>query len=139
MEERCGQIVLRQCDLPLGRSYLRPTWEGSRDGLVKVPRMTLRYILGHAPDVYPHSLTVDGIRLRFVGELTYDFIGDSATYARADGSNVLAWLWLVLSVRMQRVSQEIYYRVVLKLMVWGLARVPQGQRPSWRHIGRRKS
>ncbi|HEX7313289.1 MAG TPA: hypothetical protein VF297_05185 [Pyrinomonadaceae bacterium] len=40
------QVVLRQRNLPLGRSYLQPTWEGPREGLVKVQRITLRYILG---------------------------------------------------------------------------------------------
>ena len=133
-----AQIVLRQRNLPLGRSYLEATWEGPRDGLVKVQRIALRHVLGFEPETHPSSLTIDGIRPRLIGETNDDFICDAATYARADGLNIFVWLWLVVSTTVQRLTGWIYLRVILTLTVWGLAHVPYGERPTWRHVGIKK-
>ena len=73
--------------------------------------------------------------LALVEEMPYR---GGALYARTDGLNRLAWLWHRASAPARRAALSLRTRVVLTLMVWGLAYCRAGDVPAWRDIGRRR-
>jgi hypothetical protein len=67
-----------------------------------------------------------------------DRLGWGGYYIRADG-----WLYPLAAltdawIHLKDAGRWVTDRVVLTLMVWGLACVPQSESPSWRHIGRKR-
>jgi hypothetical protein len=56
---------------------------------------------------------------------------------RKDALLPIGWL-IIAKVNTVNVLQWVYYRIIATLMIWGLAYIPNGTIPSWRHIGKKK-
>ena len=57
--------------------------------------------------------------------------------ARTDGANRLFSIYHSIRHKAKTLKDGFQMRFIVTLMVWGLAYVPENQKPSWRHIGRK--
>lgn len=59
------------------------------------------------------------------------------TFLRTDVPWHLSWLEWKLRRGLRRLFGLIYERLIISAMVWGLAYVPEGEAPSWKHLGKK--
>ena len=66
----------------------------------------------------------------------HDWQRKALVIARADGPYILSWLYHTAIAGLRNWTAVFRARFIITLMGWGLAYVPVGEIPSWRHIGK---
>ena len=118
-----------------GRYVTTVRWVGPPTGTVDVDPWIVRQLTGR--DDLPERLNLGGYPLRKVGE--NETINPArGVYARADAAFGLAWPWHKLGRAVLPALSLLRGRLVMTLMVWGLAWVPEAEIPSWRHVGKKR-
>lgn len=120
-----AEIVATRHDLILGRCYFTYEWCG--------PSTATAWLPDKFKDIFQdHSMPWPLMKVeRSMSRRAW-------RVARRDtwlGIPALAW-WLRYQV--WRVVDDVYYRAIMTLMLWGLAWVEPWEEPSWRNIGRRR-
>lgn len=114
--------------------YADYEWTGSRHGAAWVDMPTLQRLTQRkiqAEVDLPARLMCFPWPLRLVNQ-EIDFIRNAARYVREDSP----WWWLwPLRFRLAQRWRWLNVRLIYTAVVWGLAHVPEGSVPSWRHLG----
>lgn len=106
------------------------SWVGDLRGRVHISRCLINEAGGTGldwPDCFPWPL---------VRVSEFDCQTDGAWYARADQTLGLPYLHR-LRYGWRRSKELLLCRFIFTLHIWGLANVPEGEIPSWRHVGTR--
>jgi hypothetical protein len=108
----------------LNRRILTFFWEGPRTATVLVSMDLWEEVKEQLP-----------WKVRIVGkdERRYAFI-----IARADGPYFFSWLYHTAKAHLWNWTAGFKARLVMTLVVWNLAYVPDGEIPGWRHVGKRE-
>jgi hypothetical protein len=132
-------IIATWHQLPLGRRHVTYKWEGDANLPVIIDRQTLRFELNQSVDEFPKEINFLPWPLKLIDDDDEAYwCYDGALYSRTDGLNKLLWLYYWWRTRARRYWHPFKYRLLLTLMVWGAAYIPEFERPSWRHIGRKR-
>jgi len=128
-------MIMRDCDNckskidvniqehPFGR-YCTFKWVGPRTGTALI---NIRWYKEYK-DSLPWPVTI----------ISHDFRKNSYEVARVDGLLKLSTVHHIAVSFLKEKTALIRSRIFLTAMVWGLAHVPDGVVPCWRHLFRRK-
>ena len=119
-----AMIEITRHELPLGRHYLTYKWIGKPWQPVWITELFVDQQLSD----FPWKLI----------EVDRDYSKRAGLYVRADGFWVVTRWMTSLKIGIQKLLGLTYYRLIITAMVWALAYVPQGDIPSWRHLGKKR-
>lgn len=133
-----ANIIVHREEVFWGRAITRFEWQGPESAPVLVRPDLLRAAgvenYRSAPSLIPAGVLPWPLRL-----VDRNFITGSAEYVRTDtGAGFLRWAWYAVRRRVSGSSALVFARFVMTLMVWNLAYVPEGERITWRAIGKRR-
>lgn len=117
-----AQILVQETTLPFGRRHRSYEWQGSRFATAEVSFGLYVPLKKEAP--WP---------LKVVGD---DFQNGRRIIARADGAAAFSWLYHSAVGWWSRTTGLTKSRLIITLMVWNLAYVPEGGMPDWCHVGK---
>lgn len=132
--EDTAEIIVHERELLPGRMSRTYEWRGLSSWPVLIHGNTLSRLMEQPfkGNGYPEIVDCFPWKLRLIDEAAYHLNG--AYYVRTD-SGMWAYLWMM--VRANRMIQTLKQRIILTLMVWGLAYVEPGELISWRCVGRK--
>ena len=133
-----AEIIFRDIEILPGRGTIQAEWKGNPRGQVRISipllRRLIRIPIESEADL-PERLSIFPWPLRLVSR-EIDLPWNAAYYVRDDQG---VWLYWAVRSRVCKVWWWFKPRLIYTAVVWGLAYVPAGEAPSWKHLGRRRN
>ncbi len=122
-----AQMTATRHELPLGHEFTTFHWQGPALGIATVG----------CRDWKRHEKQLRAAGLRVIGPESPFTL--RMLVSRASGPYWLSWARYCVIERLSNTWASLKARIIVTLEVWGVAHVPVGEMPQWRHVGRTRT
>lgn len=116
-------LEITEHELPFGKSYRTYHWPAKPWQAV---------LIGDRAIEYRHEMPWKLVEVERYPEWR------GSLYVRSDGFLLVTRCLMAVKIKVKKLLELVYYRLILTAMVWGLAYVPDFEAPSWRHLGKQR-